>query len=443
MSKYSLNHLVRFFKSLFSKKKPASPPPARRIGVLVTGPVTRLADVKIVLGTIEYPLTNIEGYTFLDVPQTLRTAHLFVTANGFAPYDVVADLPTIGTDLVVGGTVWKPNQIQMPPLVPLFTDLPALVAQGGVFVQANGKAFTAKENSDFNLLGRLVHEGESVVREVLADRKAVGFNMLRVWTRYGGDEVEPQHRANFEQGIGRLQPSENPELYTKIPVLARLGAEYGMYIEFTAYCGGAREDHWERLEAALQGLTNVLVDGMNEQDDYPHQVDVSTLYKMPGILCSRGSNVQQHTPPRPWMDYETMHTNASFQWWRKGGHNGMELSEGTDGIQASHVPLLVNENERPDNDPNVRHHEQAAAADTLLVAGRCFHSQSGKRSVVFTDFDRPYAEASVRGQNSVPLDCRAGGYRHRNDLEQPNAGETGERVYQRGYEDRCIVPIRP
>ena len=287
----------------------------------------------------------------------------------------------------------------------------ALTIEGRYF-KLNGQPHTLIGCSDFNLLARYIKEGEAVVREVLQDRKHYGFNTLRVWTRFGGDEVPESNRERFEREIGRLQPSEHPELYDKLRPFALLCAEYGMCVEFTAYCGGSRGDHWERLGAGLQGLTNVIVDGMNETDGYAHDVDVSTFTDIPGIPCTRGQHVHRHVPPRPWMQYETMHTNESSEWWRKGGHNGMELTEGdAEGhIVPSGVPMYINENERPDKDGNLGHHEDAARAAALLVAGSCFHSISGKNSQVFTEEDRPFAEAFVKGAKSVPIGYQGGIY---------------------------------
>jgi hypothetical protein len=75
-----------------------------------------------------------------------------------------------------------------------------------VFKLETGERFTAVENSDFNLFGRYLTEGEDVVRQVLAERQAIGFNMLRVWSEYQGN-------ATFTAEIGRLVPAEYPAYY--------------------------------------------------------------------------------------------------------------------------------------------------------------------------------------------------------------------------------------
>lgn len=326
---------------------------------------------------------------------------------------------------------FNPPVIVLPKPKPVIVQLPRLVRRGRYFALDTGARFTAIECSDFNLLGRLVHEGPDVVRDVLAERASMGFNLLRVWTRYEGNE-------DFTNTIGYLLPSVNPELYAKIPVLCSMAAEEGLYLELTAYTGGANDDHWERLAAALKGVSNAIVDGANEIDDYDNDVDEFALTDIPDVLCSRGSYVQSIIPPRPWMQYETMHTNESDEWWRKGSHNGMELTEGTEGIVASGVPVLINENERCDKDRNINHHEDAARACALLVAGSCFHSLSGKRSALFSDFDRPYAEAFVRGASEVPLEFQDGHYRHDSAWEGPD----DLRVYRRVLDDGRYHEVR-
>lgn len=316
-----------------------------------------------------------------------------------------------------------------PPPAPPIVVLPRLVTDGHVFTLETGELWTAVECSDFNLFGRFV-KGEDIT-PVLAQRAAFGFNLLRVWTRYSGN-------ATFEAEIGRLLPSEHPDLYLKLPDFCQLLARHGLYVEFTAYTGGSRETHWEALGSALQGQTNVLVELINEANAYAHDIHVQDFSPLPGLICSHGSNGSESIPVRPWWQYEAFHTNQAFEWWRKGGHNGMELSHGdAEGhIEPSRVPVIANENTRPDHDGTLIHHEDAAAGCALLIAGSCFHSASGKKSVLFTDFDRPFAEAFVRGARSVDLACQAGPYRR---LDPGDA----LRVYQRPVEGHaCVVRIR-
>jgi len=289
-----------------------------------------------------------------------------------------------------------------------------------MFRLETGERWTAIECSDFALFQHFLEGGADTIRPVLEERAAIGFNLLRVWLAYSGGSV-------FEQEIGRLVPSEHPEMYDQLPSFLSLCASYGLYVELTAFTGGPIPGHWDQIAGALEGVTNALVELCNENDSHVAHIDPRDYFPIPGIPCSHGSNGSQALPVRPWWQYETFHTNDAFEWWRKSSHNGMELSEGADGIPASHVPVITNETTRPDRDPRLAHHEDDAAACALLVAGRCCHTRSGKKSALFDAFDRPYAEAHVRGMRSVDLTYQEGRYHHPIELEGPD----DLRVYQR------------
>lgn len=289
-----------------------------------------------------------------------------------------------------------------PPLV----TIPRLVPAGAVFRLDTGARFTAVECTDFNLLARYLVEGAAAIRPVLEERQALGFNMLRVWAAFSGDAI-------FESEIGRLVPFEHPEMYDKLPEFCSLCAAHGLYVELTAFTGSPIPGHWENLGRVLPAVTNVIVELVNENNAHPSaNIDPNAYQPLAGVICSHGSNASQAVPPRPPWDYETFHTNDAFEWWRKGGHNGMELSQGdAEGqIPPSRKPVIANENTRPDRDGNVDHHQDAAAAAALLIAGSCFHSASGKKSAPLSAFDRPFAAAFVRGARSVNLEFQEGRY---------------------------------
>lgn len=285
--------------------------------------------------------------------------------------------------------------------------LPRLVPAGSVFKLETGERWTAIECSDFNLFGRYLTEGEDVVREVLKERADLGFNLLRVWSEYQGD-------ATFEAEIGRLVPSEHGAFYSSLAAFCGLCSAYGLYVELTAFTGtGAGiQGHWQRLGDTLRGVTNVIVELANEVNAHP-SINPANYQPIPGVICSHGSNGSQATPVRPAWGYEAAHFNDAFEWHRKVGHNSMEYSEGADQLPASHVPVIANENTRPDRDINTAHFYDAAAGAALLCAGSCFHSQTGKKSALFGNgLDFVYALYHVAGAKSVPLEFQEGRYSH-------------------------------
>jgi hypothetical protein len=281
-----------------------------------------------------------------------------------------------------------------------------------VFKLETGGAFTAIECSDFNLFGRYLVEGEAVVRQVLKERADLGFNMLRVWSEYQGN-------ATFTAEIGRLVPAEWPRYYGQLLDFAKLASAYGLYIELTVFTGTGIAGHWGSTGFVAQHTTNILLELANEVNAHP-SINPAEYQPVAGVVCSHGSNGSQAVPVRPAWDYETFHTNDAYEWWRKGSHNGMEMSAGAEGIPASGKPVIANENTRPDRDANMAHHVDAAAACTLLIAGSCFHSQSGKNSTLFGQTDRNFAAAFVAGARSVPLEFQAGRYGHLISDEGPN-----------------------
>jgi hypothetical protein len=320
------------------------------------------------------------------------------------------------------------------PLEPPVIALPRLVPTGGVFRLETGARWTAIECSDFNLFGRYLIEGADAIRPVLKERADIGFNLLRVWSEYQGN-------AQFTADIGRLVPSEHPTYYDELaPFFARC-ASYGLYVELTVFTGTGIPGHWENIGNTVirKGVTNVLLELANEVNAHP-SIDPTAYQPIPGVLCSHGSNGAQSIPVRPPWHYETAHWNDTNEWWRKVGHNAWEFTEGADQLPASHVPTLSNETTRPDHDGTLHHFYDAAAGAALLCAGSCFHSQSGKKSALFSDFDRPFAEAWVAGARSVNLEFQEGRYVHAMELEGP----TDLRVYQKILPDgrRETVRIR-
>lgn len=304
--------------------------------------------------------------------------------------------------------------------------LPRLVVHGQFFQQENGVRFTAVECSDFNLFGRYLN-GEDI-RPILEQRRGIGFNMLRVWGAYEGN-------AQFTQDIGRLVVGDYPNYYAELQLFLGLCAEYQLYVEFVAFTGQAIPHHWENLALILPDFTNVIVELENEHGAHPSSIDPRAYSPIPGVLCSHGSNGSEATPVRPAWDYETFHTNDAFEWWRKGGHNGMELYTGAEGLAGAGRPVLANENTRPDRDGNVSHHRDASAACALLIAGSCHHSQAGKSSRLFTDAELIYAAAHVEGCRLVDLNYQDGRYFR----EDPGADL---RVYSKINPDNTRFTVR-
>lgn len=259
--------------------------------------------------------------------------------------------------------------------------------------------FTVICTSDFNCYNRWFSDED--VRPVLEQRQNLGFNSQRVWTAYRipliGD-CDP-HRDGF---------------YARIPEYMALAADYGLYVEWTAFTGpyvyfpnqAAMIAHWNSLDDALTGCTNLLdLESVNEWDNGPNLgVPLMQLRRPVDKIASHGSGAQDSPPFLPAWDVAGYRSPGS-EWQRKVGHNAMEWSD------TLHIPVWTNEYPRTDQDPNPDHWFDGAASSVLLCAGAgCFHSPSGKDSTLFEGQELVCASAFIHGALSVPLEFQDGAY---------------------------------
>ena len=380
-------------------------------------------------------------------PVSMPTANLFVLdedflegAPGYQWYGEVVDIPPapLYDDGNPKSMEWWVTPIdpayprplpdtwyQFPKLlVPV--GLPTLVPEGSHFRQVDGGRWTGIEASSFQAYQKFL-TGQDLTA-CFSQLRDLGFNTIRVF--------------GMCRNLFSLDPTAFPDFYTKLPAFVRFAARYGLRTDFVVFpdCALVMPDpdqqhlHWGLVGHALFPVaSSVLVSLQNEVDQPPNKIDYTKFNTLPGLLCSRGSWGAAGKDVVPHMDWTELHTNNAYQWPRKVGHNTWELG----GVG------MATENTRPDRDGTLHHFYDAAAGAALLCAGSCFHSIPGRTSDVLTGYDLECADAWVMGSELVPLNCQDGPYRHRADLEGPNAGATGERVYQRGNDPRCIVRIRP
>jgi len=331
-------------------------------------------------------------------------------------------LTLVGLEDYIRGIVKE--MLPPPPVAPK-----NIIVDGHFFGLSNGERWTAIECSDFALLAKYTN-GEDI-RPVLQQRSDCGFNLLRVWTAFD------------IPGIGTFTTID----YAKIPPFVQLCYSYGLYVEFTGYTGINDPYHWAKLvEAAhacaaspystvypIMELVNELDQNTNEPDAWGRVFNPGWYpTPPPGLITSHGSNGSQAAPVRPAWSYETFHTNMANEWWRKTGHNAMEFTEGAEGLAASGVPTLTNENTRYLDGENSRMHSyDAAAGAALLCAGSCFHSVNGKASVLWSEEEANCASLWAAGARSVDLTYQVGSYRHAAELETA----IDLRVYQRVLPD--------
>jgi hypothetical protein len=292
-----------------------------------------------------------------------------------------------------------------------------LIVAGKFFTLQTGEPYTLIESSDFSLFKRFLDREH--IEPILEQRAGLGFNLLRVWLL--NKSVVGSRNPQHDEGI---HPDQYGDFYVRLTEFCGLCESHGLRLEVTAFTSTSdkpgdpglmpsemdQRNHWDRTQDAVRGLPNVLLELVNEADQY-NNAPTATLSRAGGILCSRGSNGSDAIPPGhndPW-DYELYHIIGN-EWQRKTGHNAMEWAD------QSGRPCWTGETQRyPDKETSTTRAYDAAAGSALLCAGVCFHSQGGKYSRLFDAVELAAAEATVAGALSVPLEFQRGAYQRHDD----------------------------
>ena len=382
------------------------------------------------------------GYCVVNIRNTTLVSYLTVTSEKYKPYRYDA-LGLSGRPM----QLWLASDAdykcaptanydctQLDPLVSNFVPLPRLRANKWYFMLENGATFTAIETSDFALY-HLYLLGVDI-KPILQQRHDLGFNMLRVF-------------GSFNGSLGHFVPAEHgDEYWTELPKFMDLAATYGFYVEFTVFADTTQWlpnvndqiGHYNRVRLTLSDKTNVLIEAVNEANQTINKTDSLPLLSMSATLnSSHGSNGTGVWGVDPFWHYTSIHTNAEPEWQRKVGHNCFEIGWLIPAPNGWKGVCIANENKRPDQDGNLVHFYDAARGAALLSGGACFHSISGRSSVIMDGLDLAAAQQWVAGFRSVDLACQDGPYTHRSDLEGPGILRAYERPTP-GHD--CIVKIR-
>lgn len=343
--------------------------------------------------------------------------------------------------------------------------LPRLVSTGGAqFQLETGEPFVIKGITHFQLYQKfLAGEDLTLYLDDLMRPGVVDANGVR-----GPPTCGPNLLRVFGMAVNlfHLDPREHADYYEKIPPFTQKLASHQCryYVEFVAFADSLlmgewanttpQLAHWDRLQPVFaQALTesgNLLVELVNENDaGNPAQGQVNWIdtdrFPMPAApLCAaHGSNGGGGIPVRPPWCYETgPHTNDSYEWPRKVGHNAGELS------WDSRVPAYANENTRAaDRFYNAIWAFDAARGCALLSAGCTFHCAGCRFSQLLTPLEKDMLWAWLDGIESLPLSCQVRGqaqYRHPIEWEETDGAITGERVYTNANDPvTCKTRIRP
>lgn len=331
-----------------------------------------------------------------------------------------------------------PPPVDPPPVDPPPIGAATIKLSGDKFFRrADGSRMTVIQASEFSLFKRYLDNDSPTFDPVIAERRQVGFNTLRVWLL---NHSVVAFRNGIEQDM--IHPSQYPDFYPRLTQFVDYLGTQGFCVELTVFTQtetlmpdhGQQQEHLNRTADAIRGRSNVILETVNENDQHDNEV-WDGLSRPEGVIISHGSNGADQSGVEPVWDYTLYHTNGLNEWWRKTGHNAMEKAD------DFNVPAICNENTRyPDSDSSTTHAYDAAAGASLLCAGACFHSQGGKFSRTFDPTELAAAQSWVTGALSVPLEYQAGQYLRRDDLLTPEL----LRVYERRLSDGrgWIVKIR-
>lgn len=260
---------------------------------------------------------------------------------------------------------------------------------------------------------------------------------FRLFARYRAGEAKADafaqncvdHRINMVRVSGMQDTGlylPDPELqyrifpddetyYRDLDAFLDWTGSYGLYVDFVCCMQtqtlmpdrNAQVRHVQRVFEVLHARSS-FVSKVNEQGVHDNSVsdDVLQISKPTGaaFLLSTGSKESgDETPLQPLGDLIEYHDNDAFEWWRKGGHNSMEMANhnGRAGYPS--------EETRTDKDPSLIHFEDAGKSEAAMCLACMIHSPEGKNADPF-GFSLAHLDAHNRGVFDGGVNHRRGPY---------------------------------
>lgn len=350
--------------------------------------------------------------TALPAPLTLQQIRDGLSATGAAPLNLTGLLGmSANTPSLVGV---PPVTVGTPRVTPPSGPWPGPQAGTGL-IRINQKTFTVGAGgpiwpwrgcTDFLLFKRWL-DGENIA-PILADRVAVGANVLRVF--------------GMCFNITLFAVSAYANYFVQLPLFAAALQAAGLQLEFVVFtdCQNAalgmtttanQLAHLALVLTALAGVPNVFIELVNE---WPQNgVDPSQFTKPTGILSAAGSGLGGGDPFLPPWDYVPNHSPRDSEWPRKT-KDAQDIREGPFGNTTTYstgVGRPVPSDEPPGaGDTNIPWSRSTDANDfywygagsQMFGCGGTFHSDNGIQSVLFDAVQQPCAAAFFQGLIDVP-----------------------------------------
>ena len=288
------------------------------------------------------------------------------------------------------------------------------------FVREDGSTFAWRGFSDFSLFHRFL-SGDAI-DAVLAERAALGANVLRVFGMYGAEGIG---RAN---GLGALVPSKQPRYFDRLAAFLDLIAARGLRVEFVVFADAQelmpsaadQQTHLNRVAAVLAPRWNAIGEIVNEP--FKNGVEPMRLRAPAGMLWASGEYAWDDGAAASHLDFVTWHPDRSTG-WPSSAQAQMDMAARVRVPVVADEPLGFAEAAR-EGERSTSADEAAwfAAAAALAGAGATFHSDAGVASQRLGPAQKAAASAWFAGASWVPAAAQMAP--RANDLLPDGARET-------------------
>lgn len=425
-----------------AKKQEPRAPAERTIAVAIVNPTAPGARVEVQVSADPnlwlHGLTDEDGYVAWQWSDSLGDSALEVIAEGFHPYlqpihwktytDPDVGPSPLNHQLTVGGDL-PPLESLKPPAPPIEpADEEGPLAVTWPTMSDPGGSWRWKGFSDFLLFWRFL-QGQDI-EPLLADRIAVGANLLRVFLMVSWDDITP-----------RFYPQDFPNYYTKLSEFVALIAAHRLRLEIVLFCdcrdqpavmpeAGDRDRHQAAVVEALKDAGAQIADGYGNTWNCVIEVCNEPFKNLPGSneeaveraqqlagcgflvaagnYDARSSTVWEPLPPG---DYGTQHVNRSDDWPRKC-KDIYDLTHDGAVDPEPRVPWIGDEpmGAAEVDDPGRRSavpndHAWYAAGCAMFSAGATFHSDAGTHSDLLGPQQAKCARAFFAALEWVPTDA--------------------------------------
>lgn len=288
----------------------------------------------------------------------------------------------------------RPNDLILPPMVaiaPVPTPIPYLEIRGVNFVDPDGVRIVLKGTDQFKAY-RDYLDGIDLT-PLVNESKELGFNMWRVFLM----------GSSRQNGILELRPTD-PGFYDYLTEFATYLNTNGIIPLATVFVDAQdiipnkndQLNHWLMVADRLR-YTATLLSGGNEW--HKNGFNPGDL-RDPGMLWSRGSDVADAEPFKPWGSFVEFHPRRDLP--------AMLLDSVASPVtlynRGFNVPIIIdepigfaeeNQPGRRSNDPNMAW--RLARHYSTETGGTVFHNDSGMRGLVMGATIKECAKAWIKG----------------------------------------------